>query len=375
MGRNVTVGYQDASMAPLFLTNALVERAREMGMDTVWLPDHWLGFAPKWLWKPEICAGAAVIHSGDAFFDPIALMGYLAARFPGLRLGTSVTEPIRRHPISLAQSFVTLDHLTEGNAILGIGNGLRENTEPYGLPAERRVSRLAEALEIIRALFASKGEPVAHEGEFWQFDGAVFDLPLYEGRAPRVFIGAHAPRMLRLTGRFADGWLPGQVIPAEEYGRRLDIIRAAAEDAGRRMDGFLATQTVLLVLGENRETVLDQAMQSPYVAYNALGLPGSAWRARGLDHPLGDDFIGQLDLVPPRIGPDLVAQSQERMTRGLLEEQYYFGTPAQVAEQLQPLTDVGCGHFVLANLGGNFTRDQGDSLEHMARLTGLLKSM
>jgi phthiodiolone/phenolphthiodiolone dimycocerosates ketoreductase len=77
------------------------------------------------MWKPDICAAASVIHSGDALFDPVAVMANVAAQFPDLVVGTSVTEAIRRHPVSLAQSFVTLDHLSEGRVLFGIGNGLR----------------------------------------------------------------------------------------------------------------------------------------------------------------------------------------------------------------------------------------------------------
>ena len=69
-----------------------------------------------------------------------------ATRFRGIDVGTLVTEPIRKHPMSLAQPFVTLDHISRGHAIMGIGNGERENVEPYGLPWEKQVARLEEAM-------------------------------------------------------------------------------------------------------------------------------------------------------------------------------------------------------------------------------------
>ena len=128
----VSVGYQDGCLAPFFVSKFSVQQAFEMGADTIWFPDHFMGFAPKWLWKPEYTAAAQVIHSGDALFDPVPVMAHIAAKFPTIKIGTSVTEAIRRHPVSLAQTFVTLDHLSEGRTIFGIGNGLRENTEPYG---------------------------------------------------------------------------------------------------------------------------------------------------------------------------------------------------------------------------------------------------
>ncbi len=374
MGR-VTVGYQDGCLAPFFVSTMSITKARDMGIETIWVPDHFMGFAPKWMWKPEICAAANVIHSGDALYDPVAVLAYAAAAFPGLTLGTSVTDPIRRHPMSLAQSFVTLDHMTEGRAILGIGNGLVENTEPYGLPSKMRVSRLEEALEVLTLLFESGGAPVDYEGRYYRLEGAVFDLPLHDGKPPRIFMGAHAPRMLALTGRFASGWLPGQVVDAREYASRLAAIADAAENAGRTMDGFAACQTLLLVLGESRERVMEQALASPYVAYNALGLPGYLWKQHGLSHPYGDDFFGTLDMVPSKTTPRDVEAAAKQITPELLEQQYYFGTPSDVAECVRPLVDAGCGHFILANMGGNFTGRGLADFDSMAELTKLLQAM
>ena len=65
----VTIGYQDGCLAPLFVSTMSIEKAREMDIDTIWVPDHFMGFTPKWMWKPEICAAAHIIHSGDALYD------------------------------------------------------------------------------------------------------------------------------------------------------------------------------------------------------------------------------------------------------------------------------------------------------------------
>ena len=70
--------------------------------------------------------------------------------------------------MSLAQSFVTLDHLSKGHAILGIGNGESENVEPYGLPWDKPVARIEEALTIIRLLWENVGRPVDYDGQFWK---------------------------------------------------------------------------------------------------------------------------------------------------------------------------------------------------------------
>jgi phthiodiolone/phenolphthiodiolone dimycocerosates ketoreductase len=133
---NVTVGYQDGCLHPLWITRAGIRVARMLGASAIWVPDHFMGFAPKWMWTPENIPAAKVIHSMDALFDPVPIMTMVALKTRRVLVGTSVTEPIRRHPMSLAQTFVTLDHVSKGRAVLGIGNGLRENTKPYGLPCD-----------------------------------------------------------------------------------------------------------------------------------------------------------------------------------------------------------------------------------------------
>ena len=210
----VTVGYQDGALHPLWLSGVGTRIATLLGARAIWMPDHFMGFAPKWMWTPDVVPAARIVHSMDALFDPLPLLTLAARRHRRAWIGTSVTDPIRRHPMSLAQSFVTLDHVAKGRAILGIGNGIRENLEPYGLPLDARVARLEEAIRIIRVLWESRGEPVTFEGRFWKLRDAVFDLPLYRNRPPRLFIGAHFPRMLDLCGRTANGWLPGQKVSA-----------------------------------------------------------------------------------------------------------------------------------------------------------------
>jgi phthiodiolone/phenolphthiodiolone dimycocerosates ketoreductase len=138
------------------------------------------------------------------------------------------------------------------------------------------------------------------------------------------------------------------------------------------MDGFTACQTMLLVLGDSRDEVIEQALASPYVAYNALGVPGATWRRLGLEHPFGDEFGGTLDMVPARTTPESVEIALARLTPELLETQYYFGTPRDAAAAVEPLVVAGCRHFILANMGGNFTGRGMKDFDAMAQLTRLL---
>jgi phthiodiolone/phenolphthiodiolone dimycocerosates ketoreductase len=369
----VTVGYQDACVHPLWLSRLNLRLATTvMGASALWVPDHFMSFTPRQVWRPELTSAARIVPSLDALLDPLQVLAVTATRIGRVDLGTSVTESIRRHPMSLAQSFVTLDHLSKGRAILGIGNGIRENTEPYGLPYADNVARLEEALAIIRLLWESGGEPVGFDGKFWRLRDAVFRLPLYAGRPPRLFVAAHFPRMLRLTGRFADGWLPGDKVGADEYRARLAIIHDAATAAGRAPRTFTPTQTLLVAIGESRERVLDVALRSRVAATMVLGVPAAVWRAQGLTHPLGDQHRGFLDLVPTRISDDDIDRAARTMTPELFLSMMYAGSVEQICDEVAPLADAGCRHFIVANLGAMFS---GDGARGLWRLTRLMRRL
>ncbi len=331
-----------------------------------------MGFAPSWLWQEDVVPAAKLIHSMDALFDPVPILTLTAMRHRRVLIGSSVTDPIRRHPMSLAQTFATLDHIARGRMILGIGSGLRENTEPYGFSDAKRVARLDEALQIIRGLWDSNGEPFRFEGRFWTLRDAVFDLPLYAGRPPRIFLGAHFPRMLRLCGRYGDGWLPGQRVSGAEYAERLGMIREAAEGAKRDFQDFLPCQTLLIAFGTSREAVLEQALKNRYVAYLTLGIPGGVWEECGLQHPLGNDFPGFVEIVPSRVGPDVVDAALKRMTPELIERYLYLGTPREILAEAAPLADAGCRHFIIANMGAAFT---GAGLSDFLRMASLMRAL
>jgi phthiodiolone/phenolphthiodiolone dimycocerosates ketoreductase len=234
------------------------------------------------------------------------------------------------------------------------------------------VARLEEALAIIRRLWESNGDPVDYDGTFWTLRDAVFRLPLYRGRPPRLFVAAHFPRMLRLTGRFADGWLPGQKVSATEYQSRLKVIATARAEASRSHADFLPTQTLLVALGDTRAAVLERAMRSPVAAAMTLGAPGAAWSARGLVHPLGADHGGFLDLVPTRVTAADVDRALATMRPELLTSQLYIGNVDQIVEEVAPLVGAGCRHFIVANVGASF---MGDGARGLARQASLMRKL
>src|ERR1700738_2484758 len=233
-------------------------------VDSFWVPDHLNGLFPRSLWKQKYCGATKLVPTLDAYMEPWTMLGHLAARNRAGRmsLGTSVTATGGRTPAVTAQAAATLHLLTRGRAILGIGTGEREGNEPYGVDWSKPVARFEEALATIRALWNSGGELVTRDSPFFPLRDAVFDLWPYRGKWPEIWIASHGPRMLRATGRYADAWFPAFPHRPEDYRQRLNLVRAAASDAGRDPMSILPAVEFLVVTGASRGAV-EAALNSP----------------------------------------------------------------------------------------------------------------
>jgi len=126
------------------------------------------------------------------------------------------------------------------------------------------VARTIEALATIRALWASPGELVTRDSPFFPLRDAIFDLPPYRGKYPEIWVASHGPRMLRATGRYADGWFPVTHFQPEEYAAALEVVRTAASDAGRDPMSIVPASYVFVVTGRSRDEV-DETLGSQLI--------------------------------------------------------------------------------------------------------------
>ena len=276
-------------------------------MDSFWLPDHLNALLPRSIATPKYVGAARLVPKADAFLEPWTVLGHLAARnrLGRLRLGIGVTDAGRRNPAVTAQAAATLHLLTRGRAILGIGTGEREGNEPYGVDWSRPVARFEEAIATIRALWDSGGELVTRDSPYFPLRNAVFDLPPYRGKWPEIWIASHGPRMLRATGRYADAWFPALMTRPKDYAAGLEVVRAAASDAGRDPMSIIPATWLWVVTGGSRDEV-DEALGSDIMKAIALNWPAEVWARHGASHPMGDDFTGLQDLIPQTLDEQTV---------------------------------------------------------------------
>ena len=347
----IAVGLQITTQPPLLATRAAVMAARAMRLQSVMVIDHFQNVFPRALWDTDFTWMAAHRPSPHEMFDYQVLMGYLAPKVGRARLGVGVTESVRRHPVLIAQAMLTLSHLTRRAPILGIGAGERMNIDPYGLDFSHPVSRLEEALQVIRLCLSSRG-PVSFSGEHFRLDRATMDLKAPAGKVPEIWVGGHGPRMLGLTGRYGDGWYPASIVSPQEYADGLAEVRSAASAAGRDPAAITPALHRFVVCGSS-EREARAMLNTKAIRLLGLAAPAEVWRRAGVAHPLGERFDAIVDFVPDRHDREFVEQAIAAVPESVMTEgSLLWGTPAQVAAKLRAFGDAGLRHVVLAPVSG-----------------------
>ena len=313
-------------------------------------PDHLMGWLPESLWTADISSLAALSPSKSphVFLDAIACIAAAATSTERVLLGTCVTDPIRRHPAVLANEFLTLHHMSAGRAVLGLGAGEGENTIPYGMDFSKQVSKMEEAVRVIRILWESEG-PVDFDGRFFPLKGAVLGLGPYEGTFPPIWIGAHGPKMCEITGALGDGWIP-VMMPLADWSARLAQIDDSRRRHGRESEPFVPALRAYAVPHEDHETA-HRMLNHPLIKGLCLSLPDWLYKTVGASHPLGDGFHGLRSYIPSGIPREEALSLIDKIPFELVHQYIAHGTPDEIVATMEPYVDAGATYIVLHNMG------------------------
>jgi len=207
------------------------QSAEAVGIESLWTVEH--VFVPLGYESEYPYAKGGKMPGGETtpIPDPLLPLAYVAALTKSIRLATGVMILPQRHPAYVAKELATLDVLSGGRAILGIGVGwLREEFEALGVPFDTRAARTREAVAAIRSLW--RGEPEAFEGEFFRW-GAVasYPKPVQRGGVP-IVIGGHTEIAAKRAARYGDGFFPGRG-KEQDFVHLLGVLRAECEKIGR----------------------------------------------------------------------------------------------------------------------------------------------
>lgn len=318
-----------------------------LGYDSMAFPDHFAGFVPESIWTPEVTQLAYLQQSPHTFFEMSSIMGACAAVTENVQLISAVTEPIRRHPVLIAQTFLTLDHISNGRVVLGIGAGEIENIEPYGLNYSGQVGKLREALQIIRQIWETH-EPFNFDGKFWKLKDAVMSLrPAVEGKLPPIWIAALGPKMLELTAEYGDGWIPTLLQP-KEFGKSLRTIQnfRKKKSIDRKFTAALWNWCIL----DEDESAWESLINTDLAKAFALLLPDSEWKKHGYNHPFGEDFHSLTDYIPMRYNKGQVMDAIAEVPKEILEEFYMRGDAESIIKQLEEYVLQGLDHIIMWNI-------------------------
>jgi len=232
----------------------LAEVAEAAGFESIWAVDHVVvpaGYRSEYPYDPS-----GKLPSGEAtvFPDPLIWLSYVAARTSTLRLGTGILIVPQRNPLVLAKELATLDHLSGGRTILGVGIGwLEEEFDALGVPFAGRGRRTEETIAAMRALWSQ--EQASYTGSTTSFRDC-FLRPQPPGGTIPVHVGGHSDAAAQRAGRIGDGFFP-LVVTRDELVPLLAVMRRSAEAAGRDPETIEVTVVGSVTTGE--ETLAEAA--------------------------------------------------------------------------------------------------------------------
>src|SRR5689334_10266223 len=208
-------------------------RAEDLGYDSLWLQERIIGDVKM--------------------LEPVTLLSYVAAITSRLKLGTSVILLPLRNPVQLAKAYSTLDVMSGGRAVMGVGLGgghLGSHEDVFGYAREGRVTRFTEAVQIMKLLWT---EPKASfTGRYWNFtDVAMEPKPAQKPHLPVIF-GGHHENALRRAVKYADGWMGAGSSSSGSFIRESARIRGFLEQAKRDAARFHFAKRVYLAVDSDK---------------------------------------------------------------------------------------------------------------------------
>ena len=210
---------------------ALAQAAEAAGCDSIWTVEHVVvpaGYVSEYPYAKD-----GKMPGGREDFDipdPLIWLTYVAAATEKIRLGTGVMIMPQRNPLVTAKAVATLDRLSEGRVILGVGSGwLEEEFQALGVSFDDRGARTDEYLQAMQLAWAS--DIASYEGKFVDFSN-VYSRPQPVNNHVPIVVGGHSKRAARRAGELGDGFFPGRGHP-DELSALFDHARRCAERAGR----------------------------------------------------------------------------------------------------------------------------------------------
>ncbi|HVE75717.1 MAG TPA: LLM class flavin-dependent oxidoreductase [Actinomycetota bacterium] len=276
----------------------LAKAAEDAGLDSVWTSEHHF-------WDDEYMPSLLILSAA------------IAAATERIQIGTGILLAPLYHPIRLAEDAATVDLISKGRLILGLGIGWRaEEFDRLGIPMEGLGRRLSETVRLLRKAW---GPGVfTFKGKVFEFE-ATNVTPKPEGKIP-IWLGGFVDNALRRAGRIADGYL-ASAPELYDMPRRLDLVREGLAIPGRDEKEFTVAVHKPVWISNDMESELERALELQH---------NIRWKYNDMRTTFGRDTQGPLP-APPPLNED---------TRTLMRQMMILGSPDEVAKSIQSFRDV-----------------------------------
>src|SRR5277367_1484263 len=218
---------------PIYLDTLrrFVPRAEALGYDSLWVGEQIIGESP--------------------LLEPNTILAYAAALSSKIRLGSSILLLLQRNPVQLAKALATLDQLSNGRVILGVGiGGPQLRPDVFNFVNDNRPRRFIEMLDVIKALWTQPKATVT--GEYWHFENVAMEPKPVQKPHPPIWFGAREPVALRRAVRHGDGWMGAGSSSSADFVKQFETIRKLLDEAGRDPAGFAISKRVYMAVDNDR---------------------------------------------------------------------------------------------------------------------------
>lgn len=215
----------------------IVTRSEDLGFESLWTSSSVLGGSPS--------------------LEPIGLLHYVAGLTHKVRLGVSVLVFPLHSPVTIAKSFASLDQVSGGRAIVGLGLGSAYDAyEAFGLTSARRVKRFEEGIEVMKSLWTRS--TTNHANEFLHLESAMMEpKPLQKPHLP-LWIGGGHHNVLRRSVEIADGWMGAGASSNSDFKERVGVIKDMIDESGRDPDSFTISKRIYIAVDSNESRAIDR---------------------------------------------------------------------------------------------------------------------
>jgi alkanesulfonate monooxygenase SsuD/methylene tetrahydromethanopterin reductase-like flavin-dependent oxidoreductase (luciferase family) len=222
-------------------------------------------------------------------------------------------------PRMVAHQWASLDYLSNGRAIMGVGIGRPVHLQEFQIPEEGRVARFREQIELIRALWSQ--DSITFDGRFFHLSNARLGIQPMQKPLP-IWMGVGHPDAIRRAAGLADGWMGAGGSTTDDFRRAVPLLRQALEKAGRNPDAFPISKRIFVAVDEKPETARAEL---------------DRWYTEVYHNPAGTETSG------------------------------VYGTPEQVRERLAEIIAMGANHLLLNPISRHV-----EQLEALAEVVGLV---